>query len=92
MLIAYNVVLSMVVKQLQMIPQTIHHIILVLQKTYLKIIYVNTRAPLNTKLKKNGTEFSNDIWDKKKDKEETSFKRYIKGKTKSYFPVTKRCM
>ena len=39
--------------------------------------------------KKISTELSNYIWDKKKDKQEISFKWYIKEKAKAYSPVTK---
>ena len=42
--------------------------------------------------KKNSTELSNYVWDKKKDKREIPFKWYIKEKAKGYSPVTKRCM
>ena len=35
-------------------------------------------------------ELSNYIWDKKKDKQEISFKCYIKEKAKAYSPVTKK--
>ena len=42
--------------------------------------------------KKNTTKLSNYLWDKNKDKQEISFKWYIKEKAKAYSPVTKRCM
>ena len=42
--------------------------------------------------KKNSTELSNYVWDKKKDKQEISFKCHRKEKAKAYFPVTKNCM
>ena len=41
--------------------------------------------------KKNSTKPSNYLWDKKKDKQEISFRWYIKEKAKSYSPVPKRC-
>ena len=42
--------------------------------------------------KKNSTELSNYVRDKKKDKQDISFKSYLKEKSKAYSPVTKRCM
>ena len=42
--------------------------------------------------KKNSTELSNYVWDKKQDKQEILFKWYMKEIAKAYSPVTKRCM
>ena len=47
---------------------------------------------LEYKTKKNSTEISIYVWDKKKDKQETSFKWYIKEKATACSPVTKRFM
>ena len=59
-----------------MIPQKIHLMMLTLQKTHLKIKgYINIKTPLNTKLKKNSTELSNYVSNKKKNKQDMSFKQ-----------------
>ena len=39
-------------KKLLMIHQRIHHIILALEKTHLKMVYISTRTFLNIKLKR----------------------------------------
>ena len=74
--IAYNPVLSIVVKEQQIIPQKIHPMMLTLQKTHLNIKgYINIKTSLNTKLKKNNTELSKYVSNKMKNKQDTSFKQ-----------------
>ena len=71
-----------------MIPHRINHIILALQKTHL----YKHKNSFKYGTKNDTTELSNYVWNKKKDKQEVSFKWYIKEKAKAYSPVTKRCM
>ena len=74
-----------------MTPQRIHQIILAFNKTCKDRLYKHKNSFIY-ETKKNSTEFLNYIWDIKKDKQEISFKLYIKENAKAYFPATKRCM
>ena len=64
------------------------HYIGLTENTFKNRIYKHKNS-FKYETKKNSTELSNYLWDKKKDKQEISFKWYIKEKAKAYSLVTK---
>ena len=59
---------------------------------YVKLFLKTGKNSFKYESKKDRTKLSNYVWDKKKDKQEISFKWYIKGKGKAYSPAKRRCM